>query len=330
MSARELMKPCPLILGIVIALEGIVSGAAFLGPPSSGHHQQASPPPTVSAEFQPEVSQLAATGLKLKESVEASLDGVAKHLAVIFERTGTKDPTQRFEFRILEGDGKTSKTIFRRSDFFFSFGGNGAGRVNAPDINGDGLKEIIVQSSSGGNCWSCNPTEIYSVSNHKAELIAAGPIQRIEDLNNDGIAELLMADARWESYDDLSHAASPGAVMIYAWKNGKYVYASRDFGLYYKEEIERLRASIEEAKADITTDEFSDEGYVGRAIGLAITYAHAGELELGVKALEILLNANSKSAAQTKHRATILQDFRNGESAKKLREMKYGDPLPLG
>lgn len=324
------MKPYPLILGIIIALEQGASGGALLIRQSSGQRQQASPLPTVSAEFQSEVSQLAATGLKLKEAVEASLDGVAKHLAAIFERAGTKDPTQRFEFRIIENDGHASKTIFRRSDFFFSFDADGSSKLNATDINGDGSREIIVQSSSGGNCWSCNPTEIYRVSGHKVELIAAGPIQRIVDLNNDGIPELLMTDARWESYDDLSHAASPGAVMIYAWKNGKYVYASRDFGLYYKEEIERLRASIEEAKADITTDEFSDEGYVGRAIGLAITYAHAGELEQGMKELETVLNSNARSAAQKKHRATILQDFRSGESAKKLREMKYGDPLPLG
>ena len=323
------MRSHTLVIAAVLALQpfGLVSANTRQ---TAGQTVQPSAPPQVSAEFQSEVSQLISTGLKLKEAVEASLDGVSKHLAAVFERAGTKDPTQRFEFRILEGDGKTSKTIFRRSDFFFSFGGNGAGRVNAPDINGDGLKEIVVQSSSGGNCWGCNPTEIYRVSNHKAELIAAGPIQRIADLNNDGIAELLMADARWESYDDLSHAASPGAVMIYAWKNGRYVYASRDFAAYYRAEIERIRAAIEEAKTSVTTEELSDEGYVGGAIGLAITYAHAGEFERGITELETLLNSNAKSAAQKKHRAVILQDFRSGESATKLRAMKYGDPLPLG
>jgi hypothetical protein len=45
--------------------------------------------------------------------------------------------------------------------------------------------------------------------------------------------------------------------------------------------------------------------------------------------MEALLLANSKSAAQTKHRAVILEDFKKGESGKKLREMKYGDPLAL-
>ena len=315
------------ILSVVLAIQPVGLASVNL---RQSQAVQPSTQPQVGLEFQSEVSQITATGMKLKEGTEASLDGVSKHLAAIFERTGAKDPAQRFEFRILESDGKTSKTIFRRSDFFFSFGGNGAGRVNAPDINGDGLKEIVVQSSSGGNCWGCNPTEIYRVSGHKAELIAAGPIQRIEDLNNDGIAELLIADARWESYDDLSHAASPGAVMIYAWQNGKYVYASRDYAAYYRSETERIRASIEEAKAFITTEDSSDEGYVGGAIGLAITYAHAGDPERGLTELATLLNSNAKSAAQNKHRAVILEDFRNGESAKKLRAMKYGDPLPLG
>lgn len=284
--------------------------------------------PKVSAEFQPEISQLAATGLKLKEAVEASLDGTAHHLAAIFQREKTKAPNEAFELRIIEGDGHASKTIFKRDDFFFSFDLAGEpNKLNATDLNGDGLKEIIVQSSSGGNCWSCNSTEIYRVRNHKAELIAAGPIQRLADLNADGTQELLVTDARWESYDDLSHAASPGAVMVYAWRDGKYVYASRDFATFYADEIKRLRAMIEEAKSQITADEYSDEAYVGLAIGLAMTYAHAGDAERGLKEMEALMNANSKSPAQSKHRATIVEDFRKGESAKKLREMKYGDPM---
>lgn len=331
------MKSLALTLGIgvlgigvnggVIVFESIAHAGSAV-PHYSEPLAQTPPTPSVTAEFQLEVSQLAATGLQLREAVEASLDGSSKHLAAIFERTSTKEPAQRFEFRIFESDGRTSKTIFRRSDFFFSFGERGAGKLNATDINGDGLKEIVVQSSSGGNCWSCNPTEIYRVSNHKAELIAAAPIRRIADLNNDGILELLATDARWESYGDLSHAASPSAVMVYAWRNGKYVYASRDFVLFYKEDIERSRASLDEAKADINADDSSDEAYIGNALSLAITHAHAGELERGISELETILNANANSAVQKKRRAVILEDFRIGESSKKLRMMKYGDPLP--
>jgi hypothetical protein len=284
--------------------------------------------PQVSAEFQGEITQLGAGGLRLKEAVEASLDGTARHLAAVLQRDKPKAPNEAFELRIIESDGRASKTFFRRTDFFFTFSLAGKpNQLNATDINGDGFKEIIVQSSSGGNCWSCNPTEIYQVRNQKAELLAAAPIQRLADLNGDGVQELLITDTRWESYADLSHAASPGAVMVYAWRNGKYVYASRDFADFYKGEINRLRTSIDDAKAQITADEFSDELYVGLSIGLAITYAHTGDIERGLKEMELLLNSNAKSPSQTKSRLVITNDFRKGESGKKLQQMKYGDPL---
>jgi hypothetical protein len=323
------MKPYALITSIVLALWMFAFSSD--GPSGLLHPRQAqAPTPSVSAEFQAEVSQLTGAGLRLKEAVEAGLEGSAHHLAAIFQRDNPKAPNEAFELRIIEGDGSAARTIFRRTDFFFSFAFAGQpNRLNATDINGDGLKEIVVQSSSGGNCWSCNPTEIYQIRNHKAELIAAAPIQKLADLNGDGIQELLVTDARWESYDDLSHAASPGAAIVFAWKNGKYVYASRDFADFYRGEISKLRGSIEEAKMQITADEYSDEMYVGLSIGLALTYTHMGEPDLGLKEMELLLNSNAKSPAQTKHRVGIIEDFRKGESAKKIREMKYGDPLPL-
>ena len=117
--------------------------------------------------------------------------------------------------------------------------------------------------------------------------------------------------------------------MVYAWRNEKYVYESRDFADFYKSEIAKLTASIGEAKSQITADEYSDEVYVGLSISLALTYAHVGELDRGLREMESLLNSNVKSPAQSKHRAVIIDDFRKGESGKKLREMKYGDPLPL-
>jgi hypothetical protein len=321
------MKLCGSIRFTIIALAAVLIVSSVLEQPGYAIRSQAAPQ-RVSTEFQSEVSQLAAGGLKLKEAVEASLDGSAHHLAAIFQRDKPKVPNEAFEFRIIESDGRACKTIFKRADFFFSFDLAGApNKLNATDINGDGLKEIIVQSSSGGNCWSCNPTEIYQLRNHKVELIAAAPIQKFADLNGDGVQELLVTDARWESYDDLSHAASPGAVMVYAWRNGRYVYSARDFAAFYKSELERLRASIEEAKSQITAEEYSDELYVGSAIGLGITCAHMGELEKGLKEMEALLNSNAKSPAQSKHRAAIIDDFRGGDSSKKLREMKYGDPM---
>ena len=317
---------------MLIPIAGLAVGvtAQIAGSRPVDQISKPSPAPRVSSQFEAEVSRLNTGGLKLKETLEAILEPGGTHLIAIFQREKPTNPSEGFEFRIIENVAGMSKTIFRRTEFVFSFPAQGElARLNVTDINGDGIKEIIVQSSSGGNCWSCNPTEIYQVRNHKAQLIAAGPLQRLADLNGDGVAELLLIDARWEVYGDLSHAAAPSATMVYAWQGGRYVYASRDFAVFYKSEVERLRTELTEASAGITADEFSDEAYVGRAIALALTYAHMGDLERGLKELEMLLNSNIRSDAQAKKRASVIEDFRKGESAKNLRELKYGDPMQL-
>jgi hypothetical protein len=314
----------------VIAVVLCAAAAVALPRNLAGNHEAAQRP-RVSADFEAAVAQLANEGLRLKEALEASLDGASRHLVAVFDRANPKTPNEAFEFRILESSGGSARTVFRRTEFFFSLPRAGElAKLNATDINGDGLREVIVQSSSGGNCWSCNPAEIYRVRNHKGELVAAGPIQRIVDLDGNGVAELLLTDARWEVYDELSHAASPSAVIVYAWRGGQYAYASPDFGAFYQSEVARLRASIAEARNAITTDDFSDELYVGQAISLAITYAHMGDPDRGLRELEVLMSSDARSAEQVKRRRAILDDFRNGESSKKLREMKQGDPLPLG
>ena len=325
------------IAGCRSAIDREVDNDSLTSAVAVSPHPQGKPAPRVSGDFQAEVARLKAEGLDLTEAAEASLDGKMRHLAAIFKRSKPQaaDEPQSYEFRIIENDQGVAKTIFRRAEFFFSFETSFAASspesgLNMSDINRDGLKEVIVQSSSGGNCWSCNPTEIYSVRDHKGELIAASPMQNISDLNGDGSLELIVADSRWELYGDLSHAASPSASIIYSWQNNRYVYASRDFSDFYRRELERLRASIEKAKAQITSEEFSDEDYVGQSISLALACAHMGEVERGLKELEALLNSNARSPAQLKRRAEILNDFRSGDSSKMLRGMKYGEPMPLG
>jgi len=261
-------------------------------------------------------------------------EGNARLLAAIFERLRPDKPEETNEFRLIESDGVAARTIFRRTDFYFSFtpayASEDFSRLNGTDINGDGLKDVVVQSSSGGNCWSCNPTEIYSVKDHKAELIAAAPVQRIADLNGDGQVELIVTDARWENYDDFSHAASPAATIVFAWKNGRYVYSSRDFVAHYRSEIDRLKVAMEESKSQINAEVWSDEFYVGAACSIAIAYAHLGEADRGLKDMEAALGSNARTEEQKNRRARILEDFRRGDSFRKLNEMKYGDAMPLG
>jgi glutathionyl-hydroquinone reductase len=62
-------------------------------------------------------------------------------------------------------------------------------------------------------------------------------------------------------------------------------------------------------------------------MALAITYAHSGLVERGLKELEALMSSSVRSPSQKKRRATIIRDFTSGESFRKLREMKPGDPI---
>src|SRR5262252_10343977 len=89
----------------------------------------------LSAVFRHEIAKLSGEGLQVKESLEASLDGVNRHLAVIFEKTKPKDPRETFEFRIIESDGQSAATVFRRTEFFFSFVSGEMSALNATDIN---------------------------------------------------------------------------------------------------------------------------------------------------------------------------------------------------
>jgi hypothetical protein len=310
--------------GIVLKATLILSSALIAAGLGSARPSQTN----LNPRFKSEVSRLASEGLALKEAREVRLDGDALALAAVFARSSPTDPREAYEFRIIESDGQTAKSIFRRTEFFFTLAGSAEmAAFSGTDINGDGFKEVIVQSSSGGNCWSCNPTEIYRIANHKAELIAAGPIRKIKDLDGDARVELLVTDARWEIYAGLSHAASPWATIIYTWRNGRYQVASSDYSRFYNGEIDRLRQALTEAASLVTADESSDDAYVGLAVSLAINCAHIGQTERGLAQLQELLAANAKSPEQVNRRKSILEDFKTGESARKLRAIKDGDPM---
>ena len=129
-----------------LVLSLAICGAGYVRPQSLQ--------PRVSTRFAQEVTRLGGEGLRLKEVLEASLDGRSNHLAAVFERTKPRSPNESNEFRIIEVNGETTTTIFRRTEFFFSFASTEVTALNPADLNGDGLKEVIVQSSSGGNCCS--------------------------------------------------------------------------------------------------------------------------------------------------------------------------------
>jgi len=146
------------------------------------------------------------------------------------------------------------------------------------DVNGDGLKEIVVTQYSGGNCWDCSTIRLFQVSQRRLRELpveaAKGFVpKRLEDVDNDGVSEVLASDTTWESYGAFSHAFSPGVMAVYAWEKGRYIEASGRFPKFYQARIAELEKELRKAP--------NDEAYLSAAVDLLLNHIQKGEGRLG-------------------------------------------------
>lgn len=159
-------------------------------------------------------------------------------------------------------------------------------KFNFKDINHDGIKDIIVFTASGGNCFCCEKIEIYNIKDDR--LIKAfknrfGCINNIIDLDNDGIYEIILFDDRFEFLDDLCRACSPSVEYVYQWKGKKYINTSVQFPNFYDKTIGNL---TEDVKSDYNSRTYLDDDYqgyyLGKVITLLLNYDAKGEREKGI------------------------------------------------
>lgn len=238
--------------------------------------------------FKLQIEELESLGYRLVERWTGSLDNRNLHLAAIYENPNfnihdTNSWKERYILKLYEYDGSNSYSILNASNFYLSF----VQRHNGSDVNGDGLKEIVVNSADGGNCQACSEILIFQVKNGRADRISEfSPDwvipKRLDDLNNDGVYELICSDSRWDMYEGVTHDRSPDIMIIYAWKVDRYRYASREFSSVYRVEIDQAHRKIEEA--NMAPDDIAhDELLVSAAIELLLNYIHAGDKERGWK-----------------------------------------------
>lgn len=288
-------------------------------------------PDPIPAAFRPAIAAFERKGLGV--SAFSEYRAVAgRYLAVIFQypeaagdRAGMK--SLKLYFQRAGSSVVSSSELF--DEMSIGFGTYEEPDLAFADINKDGVLEFVVSAANGGNCWACSNVRIYALGGPAPRLLVAEPMT-LRDLNGDGTLELLVGDARWESYDDFSHASAPGGTMVYEWREGKYLFAGADAKGFYDKEIDRYRGELAEAIAMINAaDDASDERYLGLALSIYIVRCYTGEFEKGEEELRRMLVDNAPSGEMRVKRARILDDFLAGESARWLREPRQGDPVPL-
>ena len=132
--------------------------------------------------------------------------------------------------------------IYKRKckDWFFSE------HLQYQDINKDGKKELVVRYNDMGNAWLGRKFGIYQevyggFQNIIPELEWENHlgISKVSDLNQDGVQELIIIDDIWEITHCACHADSPIRYLIYSWKDDKYQDASKEFGSFYQDYIDK-------------------------------------------------------------------------------------------
>lgn len=116
------------------------------------------------------------------------------------------------------------------------------------DINKDGLAELEISSSNGGNCENCGGYSVFKLVGGQVEDLfpdfskAEGDKYAkvsLSDLNKDGIEDVLVTSdysLRGAEQDFLNYTI-PKTTTIYSWKDGKYQDCSNDFINFYQNQI---------------------------------------------------------------------------------------------
>lgn len=151
-------------------------------------------------------------------------------------------------------------------------------KTEIKDINKDGIPEIILYLSTGGNCSGCDSIKILRIKNQKVENIKINfpdkvTPQGLADLKNDSSEEIIGIDTSWDFYSNVCHACSPGVEVIAEWDGNAYQMASDKFPDFYNNKIKGIETELK--------NPFDEQYYFGDLISLLLNYIVKGEKETG-------------------------------------------------
>lgn len=117
------------------------------------------------------------------------------------------------------------------------------------DFDGDGQEDLIVKSNSGGvHC--CNTYHVFSLGT-SLKKIAYLPMKDcgkkivVQDLNQDGKAEILTCNADFTYLGERTYSDSPFPPMIYEFDRGQFIRNDKKFAALIKEDIDMQKSVLQ-------------------------------------------------------------------------------------
>jgi hypothetical protein len=202
-----------------------------------------------------------------------------------FEVRKSQDPkTQRWHMEILQGP----RVLFRSS--------NGA-KVKEDvllasfELLNDGKKQLIIEEYTG-EAFCCTYNYVLGVGDtidvlYSSSQYPVGYGMAPEDIDGDGVYELVTTLTRFENFFNMPHEESPTVPVVFRYEPAarRYVVGNRRFS-------STILAGVEDEKqrvAELLTSRQSSEGrngrwrsqFTGSVLNVALAYFYSGEQDRG-------------------------------------------------
>ncbi len=183
--------------------------------------------------------------------------------------------------------------------------------LNNTDINRDGSREMVIWKGCGGTAWSCQQIGVYQIRGNRL-INLSEPItgslfsSSLVDVDQDGSLEIIAIETRWETYEHLPHPVAPSVEEIFAWSNGSYRRASKEYPDYYQKKINHIESLMDQVE--------NPYDYLGNSIRLLLNYDRMGQTERGWEEFERLLQTERRSIVENdvwqSIKDPIVEDFK--------------------
>ena len=140
------------------------------------------------------------------------------------------------------------KYISKHPEEYYSF-------YDTVDITGNGIAEIIIEHYSGGT-HCCTDYIILDISNKKLKEIwnfyaSNGSILKIEDIEGDGIKEIITACDCLAYFADLPYYVSRFLPRIFKYNDGNFYECTMEYPGIFDPYVEKFCKGIKEAENDV-------------------------------------------------------------------------------